>query len=382
MGVGAIIALSFASAGFFLMLLALGTCLFYRYAKPLPQRSTQVFNPRLREIRTVMGSLPLQHMPMESIMRTPPPRYTSQPSLTSHWNGAVEADDRPPPLYSSKNEVNEEAPVIEPPPAYRSRQSLHSPDTIRSNNATNLQQSVTSPELNTSFESTASEVIAPTRHHRRRRPIARSRRRELPMVHALRQTAIQHMTMTSRSRRVVSPDALSNRSENEQFFHVRPPRAIIRQNQRRQQQQEAANRNHDVTNAQYQLPGAPLPTNHAQTLPLATNPHRVRNDAVTSSVRLHPLDGRVWRQNEAVTRTFGDASVPQSDESSGQTSAQDACPDRDAHARAIETQADDNSEAIEHARSDSNDCNLVVSFNSRDNARSRSESADDDCVIV
>ena len=290
-----------------------------------------------------MGSVPV-HMPMEAIMRTPPPRYTSQPSLTSHLNRAFEADDRPPPLYSSKNEVSEDPPIIEPPPRYRSAQSLHSTDSLQRNNQRNA---MTSPALNSSFESTTSDVIAPNRFHRRRRAVVRSRRRELPMLHALRHAAQQHVTSAQQVR---APDAVSTVSENEQFFHVRTPRAILRQNQRaaeRRRRESLTGNADDVSHTQYQLPGAAQPVNRAQTLPLAFV-SRIASDVMTSSVRLHPLDGRVWRQSETVTQNFApSARRDESVTSASNSSAHDAaCPAEMQASR----QAGGNLEASEHDR--------------------------------
>ena len=123
-------AISFGAGTVLLLLVILVVAVYYhRHKLRSPPAPTPHMNP-LQEITDIMGGVPY-HMPVEALLRQPPPRYTSQQDLrrtvTSQINRAfVNDDDLPPPMYSSKVDLTDH-PVIntrERPPLYRSHQNL------------------------------------------------------------------------------------------------------------------------------------------------------------------------------------------------------------------------------------------------------------------
>ena len=269
-----------------------------------------------------MGGVPF-HMPMEALLRTPPPQYTSQSDLRVLWSQVNRAfvedeENRPPPLYSSKNDLSTPDGAIaangrEPPPLYRSRLSLNTNSLNRQypNQPQQLRHHQ-ADDLDTSRDSDVIEAVSGSDQRRRihNGRVARSRNvgrvcmREIPMLTNLTQLARRGLSHTRRSRnrrrRTSRGTSTTAQSDGEQFFGAKP-RAIIEQ-----YRLAALNQRSCSTTDSSGAESEPIPRSRVQTPRIPRQPERREQDNRTLStsvssldsdsksrvVRYHPLDAR------------------------------------------------------------------------------------------
>ena len=261
-------AVSFGAGTVVFLIVVLVAAVYYNRHKVVRRRPAQRqqqqqqphMNP-LQEITDIMGGVPF-HMPVEALLRQPPPRYTSQQDLrsivTSQINRAfVNDDDLPPPMYSSKVDLTDQSviSVRERPPLYRSHQSLVSVETLNRQNMLEAEQTRETyvdgaRSLNASFEEP--EALPDARRARTLNDYRSRRRRTCGRVGHRRRTSTMFSLVQALKRRVsqVQPSSQASdtsdrpaeqqqqqttnsaEGDNEaQFFHV-TPRALVRQYER------------------------------------------------------------------------------------------------------------------------------------------------------